>query len=161
MDLTSLLWLLCSLEGRWNSYAYSPVHTPMLTFLRASGVLWKHLCQCIRQGSAFPCILLYSFLHMRQNMLLACVGKVVRSTILCCRCARGSLVFVVAFVFPRGSAESSCTSASASVRGLRSPAFCCVRLCSCAYACLELVLVSLCSQRSSVVHVRVDPSCLL
>ena len=66
-------------------------------------------------------------------------------------------MFVVAFVFPGGSAESSCTSTSASARGLGSPAFSCVRLCSCAYACLELVLVSLCSQRSSVVHVRVDP----
>ena len=43
-------------------------------------------------------------------------------------------------------------------------AFPCILLfpsCSCAYACLELVLVCLCSQRSSVVHVRVDPSCLL
>ena len=66
-------------------------------------------------------------------------------------------MFVVAFVFPGGSAESSCTSASASVRGLHSPAICCLRLCSCAYACLELVLVNLCSQRSSGVHVRVDP----
>ena len=27
-------------------------------------------------------------------------------------------------------------------------------------ACFELVLVSLCSQRSSVVHMRVDPSCI-
>ena len=53
---------------------------------------WKHLCQCIRQGSAFPCILLFLS-------------------------------------------------------------------CSCAYACSELVLVCLCSQRSFVVHVRVDPSC--
>ena len=98
---------------------------------------------------------------MRQNMLLACVGKVVRSTIFCCPRARGSLVFVVAFVFPGRSAELSYTSASASVRGLRSPVFCCVPSCSCAYACLELVLVCLYSQRSSVVHVRVDPSCLL
>ena len=56
---------------------------------------------------------------MGQNMLLACVGTVVRSTILCCPRARGSFVFVVAFVFPGGSAESSYTSASASVRGLR------------------------------------------
>ena len=79
---------------------------------------------------------------MRQNMLLACVGKVVRSTIFCCSRVRGSFVFIAAFVFPGGSAESSCTSASASVRGLRSPAFFCVRLCSCAYACLELVLVA-------------------
>ena len=39
--------------------------------------------------------------------------------------ARGSFVFVVAFVFPGGSAESSYPSASASVRGLRSPAFGC------------------------------------
>ena len=60
---------------------------------------------------------------MRQNMLLACVGTVVRSTILCCPRVRGSFVFVVAFVFPGGSAESSYTSASASVRGLRSPDF--------------------------------------
>ena len=159
VDLSSLLWLLCSLEGLWNSYAHSHsrAHTPMLKFLRASGVFWKHLCQCIHQGSVFPCILLCSFLHVRQNMILACVGKVVQSTIFCCSRARGSLVFVVAFVFPGGSAESSCTSASASVRGLGSPAFCCVRLCSCAYACLKLVLVSLCCQRSSVVHVRVDP----
>ena len=50
---------------------------------------------------------------------------------------------------------------SASVRGLRSLAFCCVRSCTRASACFELALVRLCGQRSSVVHMCADPSCLL
>lgn len=45
--------------------------------------------------------------------------------------------------------------ASASSRGLRSLAFC-----TCASACVELVLVTLCNQ-SSVVHLHTDTSCLL
>ena len=81
--------------------------------------------QCICQGSAFPCILLCSFVQLHLCMLLACLGTVVRSTIFFCPRARGSFVFVVAFEFPGGSADSSYPSASASVRGLRSPAFCC------------------------------------
>ena len=51
--------------------------------------------------------------------------------------------------------------ASASVRGLLSLAFCCVRSCICASACFELALVSLCSQCSSLVHMLMDTSCLL
>ena len=51
--------------------------------------------------------------------------------------------------------------ASASVRGLLSLAFCCVRSCICASACFELALVSLCSQCSSFVHMLMDTSCLL
>ena len=51
------------------------------------------------------------------------------------------------------------TWASASVRGLRSLAFCCVRLCTCTSASFELVLASLCGLRSSVVHMSVDPWC--
>ena len=50
---------------------------------------------------------------------------------------------------------------SALVRGLRSLAFHCVRSCSYACACFELALVNLCNQPSAVVHMRVDPPCLL
>ena len=57
---------------------------------------------------------------------------------------------------PRNVSRGPCT-----VRGLRSLAFCCVRLCTCGSACFELVLVSLCCQQFSVVHVRVNPPCLL
>ena len=46
------------------------------------------------------------------------------------------------------------------VRGLRCIVFCCVRSCTCTSACLELALVSLYSQGSSVVHMHVDPSCI-
>ena len=36
-----------------------------------------------------------------------------------------------------------------------------VHFCTCTSACIELALASLCSQWSSVVHMRMDPSCLL
>ena len=39
--------------------------------------------------------------------------------------------------------------------------FCCVCLCTCTSACFELVLVSLCSKQSSVVHMYMYPSHLL
>ena len=39
--------------------------------------------------------------------------------------------------------------------------FCFVCLCTCTIECVELALVNLCSQRSSVVHMCVDPLCLL
>ena len=38
--------------------------------------------------------------------------------------------------------------------------FCCVQSCTCTSACLELALVSLCSQWSSVVHMHMDASCI-
>ena len=60
---------------------------------------------------------------------------------------------------PNGVLWGTCTGASS--RGLRSQAFCCVCLCTYASACIELASVSLCSQRSSVVHMHMDPSCLL
>ena len=53
------------------------------------------------------------------------------------------------------------TCASACGRGLRSLAFSVVCSCTHASACVEPALVSLCSQRSSITHMRVDPSCLL
>ena len=52
-----------------------------------------------------------------------------------------------------------CTSACG--RGLCSLAFCVVCSCTCASACVEPALVSLCSQRSSVIHIHTDPLCLL
>ena len=39
--------------------------------------------------------------------------------------------------------------------GRRSLSFCCLRL------CFELALVTLCRQQSSVIHMHMDPSCLL
>ena len=80
-------------------------------------------------------------------------------------------------MFPWGSVELLCTRASAfpqcyhsfmpssvlwgicassSIMGLCSLAFCCVRLCNPISVCFELVLVSLCSQRSSTVHICVS-----
>ena len=56
---------LCSLEGLRNGYAHSPVHSPMSAFPRAQRCFLRHLCQCIRQKSAFPCLLLCSFVHLR------------------------------------------------------------------------------------------------
>ena len=53
------------------------------------------------------------------------------------------------------------TCASACGRGLRSLAFSVVCSCTHTSACMEPALVNLCSQRSSIVHMRVDPSCLL
>ena len=53
------------------------------------------------------------------------------------------------------------TCASAWGRGLRSLAVSVVCSCTRASACVEPALVSLCSQRSSITHMRVDPSCLL
>ena len=143
--------LLCTLA---SAYAYINIPSCQWCFV-------KHLCQCICQGPEFPCILLCSFVHMCQCILLAHVGKLVQLAVFCCPHARGSLMFVVVFVFPGRCAESLCTHASASVRGLHCPAFCCVHLCSCIYTCLELVLVSLCSQWSAVVHMHVNPLCLL
>ena len=78
--------------GSLDCYAHVPVHPPMSTFLHASGVFARHLCQCFGQGSAF---------------------------------------------LP----------------------FHCVYSCSCACACFELALVNLCSQRSVVVHTRMDRVC--
>ena len=107
---------------------------------------------------------------------LALVG--LRSAVFCCPHARGYLVFLVAFLSPGGSAELLCTCASpctsvnfslcqqclvgtgtcVSVKGLPSHAFCCVPLCTCASAYFKLTLVYLCSRRSFVVHLHVEPS---
>ena len=84
---------LCSLKGLRICYAYVPVHLTMSAFLYALHCFLRCLHQCICQGSAFPCILLYSFI--------------------------------------------TCTS-----------------------ACLEVGLVSLCNQCSSVVHMCMDPLCI-
>ena len=51
-----------------------------------------------------------------------------------------------------------CTSAS--VSGLPSLAFCSIHSCTCTSACLEVGLVSLCNQCSSVVHMCLDPLCI-
>ena len=59
-----------------------------------SGVLMRHLRQCIHQRSAFPCLLLCSFVHLRQCMLWASIGKPVQSVVFYCPQAHGSLVFV-------------------------------------------------------------------
>ena len=65
-------------------------------------VPWKvcgiviHKRQCICQGSAFPCILLCSFVQLRLCVLGASVGMPVQSAVFCCPRARGSFVFVVA-----------------------------------------------------------------
>ena len=82
---------------------------------------------------------------------------------------------------PRGSTELSCTGASAfayvsvlscpvvfcealcasaSIRGRFSLVFCSVPSYTCASACLELVLVSLYNQWSSVIHMHMDPLCV-
>jgi len=52
------------------------------------------------------------------------------------------------------------TCAGASIRGVCSLAFCCVRSWTYASARFELVLISLCSLWSSVVHVCMDPPCI-
>lgn len=59
-----------------------------------SGVLMRHLRQCIHQRSAFPCLLQCSFVHLHQCMLWASIGKPVQSAVFCCPQAHGSLVFV-------------------------------------------------------------------
>ena len=53
------------------------------------------------------------------------------------------------------------TCISASIRGLRSLGLCCVCLGTCTSACFEPALVRLCSQRFSVIHMRLDPLCSL
>ena len=53
------------------------------------------------------------------------------------------------------------TSTSARGRVLGSLAFCVVCSCTWASTCMEPALVNLCSQWSHVVHMHVDPSCLL
>ena len=53
------------------------------------------------------------------------------------------------------------TSTSARGRVLGSLAFCVVCSCTWASTCMEPALVNLCSQWSPVVHMHVDPSCLL
>ena len=53
--------------------------------------------------------------------------------------------------------RSFMSNASACSRGLHSLSLCVVCSCTCASACMEPVLVSLCSQRSSVVHMCVAP----
>ena len=83
-------------------------------------------------------------------------------------------------MFPRQYVELLCTCASAflyvsvplspvvfcealapvHLSGVCVQAFCCVQSCTCTSACLELALVSLCSQWSSVVHMHMDASCI-
>ena len=63
------------------------------------------------------------------------------------------------FLCASGVLQGTCVSAL--VRGMHSLAFHCVRSCSCGCACFELALVNLCSQWSAVVHMRMDPMCLL
>ena len=161
VDVSYLLWLLCSLEGLWNSYAHSPVHTPMLTFLRASGVFLEALVPVHPSGVCVP-------LHFAVFVLAHAPEHAFSLSWYCCA-VDDLLLSTCAWIL------RVCCSVCVSWRvcGIVIPkrqcicqgsAFPCILLflsCSCAYACLELVLVCLCSQRSSVVHVRVDPSCLL
>ena len=60
----------------------------------------RHLGQCICQGSAFPCVLLCSFVHLHQCILWACIGKPVRSAIFCCPHERGSLLLHGSAILP-------------------------------------------------------------
>ena len=53
---------LKGLQSLRNCYAHAPVHSPMSRFLHTQGCFVRHLYQCIRQGSAFPFILLCSFM---------------------------------------------------------------------------------------------------
>ena len=76
---------------------------------------------------------------------------------LLCTCAKSIPLSRHSFV-PSGLFRATCTSAC--VRGLCCQAFSCVRSCSCTSACLEPVLVSVCSQWSSVVHIQMAPSCI-
>ena len=69
------------------------MHSPMSTFLHAQQCFVRHLCQCMRQGSALPCILRCLFMHMRQCMRGASVGKPVQSAVFCFPHACGSLPF--------------------------------------------------------------------
>ena len=55
----------------------------------------RHSCQCVGQGSAFPCISLCSFMQLRLCMPLASIGKPVNSAVCCCPHVRGSLGLVV------------------------------------------------------------------
>ena len=50
-------------------HAFVTVHSPMSMFLHAQQCFKRHLCQCIRQGSVLPCILLLLFVHLHS----ACV----------------------------------------------------------------------------------------
>lgn len=87
---------MCYLEGLCNyCYAHAPEYLPMSTFLYAQRCFMRHLCQCICQGSAFPCILLCSFLRLCQFMLWASINKPVLLAVFCCPHVRGSLLFIV------------------------------------------------------------------
>ena len=125
-------------------------------------------------GVRVPCILLYSFMTVHQCLFWARVGKPVQSGGSCCSHACGSLAFVVPFLFPGESVELLCTRASesayvsivlcktcasASFRG-RGPL--CILPCSfvqLSQCMLRAPLVGLCSWRSFVVHMRMDPLC--
>ena len=70
------------------------MHSPMSRFLRAQQCFVRHLHQCIRQGSALPCILLFCS--------CACASVCVSLALLslcsrwsCCPYAGGSLVYYI------------------------------------------------------------------
>ena len=90
--------MLVKLCGRRSSVVHVCVD-PSCLLQRLCSLLNRHAQapgQCICQGSAFPCILLCSFVQLRLCMLGASVGKPVQSAVFCCPRARGFLVFVVA-----------------------------------------------------------------
>ena len=71
------------------------VHSPLSKFLHAQWCFERLLHHCMLQGSAPPCILRCLFMHLRQCMRGASIGKPLQSAVICCAHARGSLMFVV------------------------------------------------------------------
>ena len=82
-------------KGLQYCYAHVPVCSPMSKFLHAQWCFVRHLCQCMLQGSAPPCILHCLFMHLHQCMHGASIGKPVQSAVFWCPRVRGSLVFFV------------------------------------------------------------------
>lgn len=85
------------------SFAQVPMHLPMSKFHHAQQCFVRHLCQCMQQGSALPCITgkCCLFMHLCQCMCGASIGKPVPSAVWCCSHACGSLMVVGAPVNTR------------------------------------------------------------
>ena len=100
----SLCWCSCAVDDLLlSTCAWIPrVCCSVCVPWSVCGIV-MHKRQCICQGSAFPCILLCSFVQLRLCVLGASVGKPVQSAVFRCPRVRGYLVFVVAPFWIRAS----------------------------------------------------------
>ena len=71
------------------------MHLPVSKCLHAQWCFVRHLHHCMLKRSTPPCILRCLFMHLRQCMRGASIGKPVQSAVFCCANACGSLMFVV------------------------------------------------------------------